>query len=257
MAPVRSSAVRSRSFTLAVRDSRRFGTFQGHAGTFRSSGRPQMCPAERLRRALRPAAMSRMQTAVIADPMAALTAAYPSWHIWRSRDTRGRGADSYATRRRRLTAAQAAAGLRLTLSAAARRACCLLVQQQVMEERLTLTASASARKGRREVEPVPAQRQKAARPRHPNRQPHSGGSVDQVARREGFEAARPRREDPAPRHWATVDCPGSCLTAARQRSLTSWAACSTSWTRCVPQMIAWRSRGMTGDNRRDRGRHSR
>jgi len=105
-----------------------------------------MCPAARLRRPLRPAAMSRMQTAVTADPMAALTAAYPSWHIWRGRDTRGRDADWYATRRRRLTAAQAAAGLRLTLSAAAPDSLRgLLVQQQVIEERLTLTASASAR----------------------------------------------------------------------------------------------------------------
>jgi hypothetical protein len=105
-----------------------------------------MCPAARLRRPLRPAAMSRMQTAVTADPMAALTATYPSWHIWRGRDTRGRDADWYATRHRRLTAAQAAAGLRLTLSAAAPDSLRgLLVQQQVIEERLTLTASASAR----------------------------------------------------------------------------------------------------------------
>jgi hypothetical protein len=41
------------------------------------------------------------------------------------------------------------------------------------------------------VEPVPAQQQRAARPRHPNGRPHPVGWVDQVARREAFEAAHP------------------------------------------------------------------
>src|ERR1039458_9184758 len=80
-----------------------FRTFQGRPGTFRSSGRPRMCPAARLERPPRPAAMGRMQTAVTADPMTALTAAYPAWHIWRGRDTRGRDADWYVTRDRKST----------------------------------------------------------------------------------------------------------------------------------------------------------
>jgi hypothetical protein len=90
--------------------------------------------------------MGRVQTAVTTDLMAALTAAHPAWHIWRGRDSRGRDAGWYATRRRRLTAAQAAAGLRSTLSAAAPDSLRgLLAQQQVIEERLTPTAGASAR----------------------------------------------------------------------------------------------------------------
>jgi hypothetical protein len=85
--------------------------------------------------------MNRMQTAVTAVPMAGLAAAYPAWHIWRGRDSRGRDADWYATRRRRLTAREAAAGLRLTVSAATPDSLRdLLEQQQVIEGRLGLTA---------------------------------------------------------------------------------------------------------------------
>ena len=100
-----------------------------------------MCPARRLGRPPPTAAMELLVASVTSVPMAGLTAAHPAWHIWRGRDSRGRDADWYATRRRRLTAREVAAGLRLTVSAATPDSLSdLLEQQQVIEGRLGLTA---------------------------------------------------------------------------------------------------------------------
>jgi len=78
-----------------------------------------------------------MQAAIPPEALADLAAAYPGWHIWRGRDSRGADKGWYATRRRRLTAPELHAGsLAAKLSAddpAALRS--LLAQQLVIEER--------------------------------------------------------------------------------------------------------------------------
>jgi hypothetical protein len=85
--------------------------------------------------------MLSMQSAAPGDPLTDLTADYPAWHIWRGRDGRGRDADWYATRRRRLTVRETAAGLRTTLSAAVPDSLRgLLEQQEVIESGLVPTA---------------------------------------------------------------------------------------------------------------------
>jgi hypothetical protein len=54
-----------------------------------------------------------MQT-IDARTLAGLALRFPDWHIWRSRDGRGREADWNATRRRKLHAAPAGVVARVT-----------------------------------------------------------------------------------------------------------------------------------------------
>jgi hypothetical protein len=75
-------------------------------------------------------------TAQVVEPLADLAAAYPHWHIWRSKD--GRGADKgwCATRQRRLRQEEIDAGMAPTLfadDAGSLRG--QLAQQAVIEQR--------------------------------------------------------------------------------------------------------------------------
>ncbi len=77
-----------------------------------------------------------MQTTMPTEALADLAAAYPGWHIWRGRDSRGADKGWYATRRRRLAVPEVQAGLAAKLSAddpVSLRG--LLAQQNVIEER--------------------------------------------------------------------------------------------------------------------------
>jgi hypothetical protein len=75
-----------------------------------------------------------MQVITDSQDLADLAAAFPGWHVWRSRDGTGNDTGWYGTRRRKLTPAGIATGMLATLSAgsaASLRA--LLEQQQVIE----------------------------------------------------------------------------------------------------------------------------